>query len=308
MTKIMDAWDKRILCEMEFDYRKPHQEIARKIKRSKAFVGYRIKKMVEEGLISFHPLIDYSCLGYTYYRVIIETILEKKDIVQHIRQSVKTIWLVEKYDQENFVLVIAARSYSEFQAIWESLYERIAPQVLSKDISIAYRVYHMPLTFLTRHKRDDFRITGASAPFELGTAEQRIVDSLVKKPEASLKELGKAAGVSANTLKKLLDGLQKNGVIKGFQVLVNKEVLGIQHYKLFLSFDFTAKNKLKAIELLKNNPNVVYITETSYNYDLECELYTFDNAAFEKIVRELRIGFPFSRIVISQMKSEEKLS
>jgi len=308
MNKILDAWDTKILSEIEFDYRKSHQEIAKKIKRSKTFVTYRIKKMEDEGLIKYQPLIDYSTLGYTYYRVIIETILDKKEIIKYIKESVKTIWLVEKYDQENFVLVFAVKSFGEFQEAWEQLYERIAPHVLSKNISLAYRVYHMPMTFLTNHSRDDYYITGASNPKKLTEQEEKIVDYLIKNPSSSFKDIAKMVHISINTFKKLLSNLYRNKIILAFQTLINKELLHIQHYKLFLSFDFTSKNKMKVIELLKNNPNVVYLSETSYSYDLECELYTFDNSSFEKIIRDLKTTFPFRRIVISQMKSEEKLS
>ncbi len=308
MNKILDAWDIKILSEIEFNYRKSHHDIAKKIKRSKAFVTYRIKKMLELGLIKFQPLIDYSALGYTYYRVIIETIIDKKELLKHIKESVKTVWLVEKYDQENFVLVFAARSFGEFQDIWEQLYERISNRVLSKDISIAYRVYHFPTTFLTKHSRDEYYVTGASSPQALTETEREIVDQFIKKPDATLKELAKNSDISANTLKKMLAGLHKKGVIKAFQTLINKELLGIQHHKLFLSFEFSHSKKNLVIELLKRHPNVIYITETSYNYDIECELYTFDNTSFESIISHLKDSSYFHRIVISQMKSEEKLS
>ncbi len=308
MNKIIDAWDVKILSEIEFDYRKSHQEIAKKLKRSKTFVTYRIKKMEEEGLIKYQPLIDYSALGYTYYRVIIETILDKTEIVKYIKESVKTIWLVEKYDQENFVLVFAVKTFGEFQEAWEQLYERIAPHVLSKNISLAYRVYHMPMTFLTKHSRYDYYITGASSQKNMTAQEESVVDYLTKNPTIAFKDLAKKVRVSQNTLKKLLNNLKQNKILLAFQTLIARELLNIQHYKLFLSFEFTNKNKLKVVELLKNNPNVVYITETSYSYDLECELYTFDNASFEKIIKDLKTSFPFRRIVISQMKSEEKLS
>jgi len=308
MNKILDAWDIKIISEIEFDYLLSHQQIAKKIKRSKAFVSFRIRRLKDNNIIKFQPLIDYSALGYTYYRVIIETILEKKDIIKHIRESVKTVWLVEKYDQENFVLVFAAKTFSEFQELWEQLYEKIAPYILSKDVSVAYKVYHLPMTFLTKHPRDEYYVTGANKEQQLNQTEKDIIDNLIKKPESTFKELAKNSDTSANTLKKLLGGLKKKKILLAFQTLINKEALEIQHYKLFLSYEFTAKNKSQVLELLKNNPNVVYITETSYHHDLECELYTFDNLSFEKIIRELKSSYPFKRIIISQMKSEEKLS
>lgn len=307
MTKLLDAWDLKILSAIEFDYNKSHREIAKQIKRSKSFVTYRIKRLEDEKIIRYQPLIDYSALGYTYYRVIIETLLEKKDLLKHLKESVKTIWLVEKYDQENFVIVIAAKSFAEFQNIWEDLYAQISPYVLSKDISLAYRVYHLPMTFLTKTKRKNCFVTGASHIQKVSMDEQHLLSILVDTPNISQQDLAQQLKLSVNTVKKLLCSLKDKNILLSYQTLINKSVLEINHYKLFLSFDFNLKNKTLLLEILKNNPNVVYITETSYHYDLECELFTTDDLSFERILKDLKNSFDFRRIVVSQMKSEEKL-
>lgn len=307
MAKLLDAWDLKILSAIEFDYTLSHRVIANSIKRSKSFVTYRIKRMEDEGLISYQPLIDYSALGLTYYRVIIESPLEKKEISRFLKRSMKTVWLVEKYDQENFVIVLAAKSFGEFQKMWEDLYEQISSHVLSKDISLAYRVYHLPVSFLTKSKRKDLFVTGASKTQMLNKDEQLLLDILVDEPTISQQSLSKRLKLSVNTVKKILNNLQKNNVLLAYQTLINKEKLGIRHYKLFLSYDFTLQNKNILINLLKNHSNVVYITETSYHHDLECELFVSEDDSFERILRDLKSSFSFKRVVVSQMKSEEKL-
>ena len=308
MTKKLDKWDLKILSQIEFNYRKPHQEIANSIKRSKAFVTYRIKRLEDENIITYQPLIDYSSLGYTYYRVIIETILDKKELTKNLNRSAHAVWIVEKYDRENFVLVLAARSFGEFQEIWEELYELLSEHILSKDISLAYKVFHLPCTFLTGHKRDRYFITGSRDRQDTTASEDKVLQSLIDGPIDSWQSLAKSTGIAYNTFKKTIKSLQDKEILLAFQTIISKEALNIKHYKLFLSFDFTKKNKNQVIELLKTNPNVVYITETSYNYDLECELYTSSQEDFEKVLGDIKSRFPFRRVVVSQMKSEDKLS
>jgi len=308
MTKILDKWDLKILAQLEYNYRIPHQKIANNIKRSKAFVTYRIKKLEEHNIISYQPLIDYSALGYTYYRVIIETLLSKKELQQHIKKSMHTVWLVEKYDKENFVLVFTAQSFGEFQTIWEDLYEIISPHILSKDISLAYKVHHFPLTFLTKTTRESYFITGASKTQNITPTEQIVIKLITEQPTTAWQTLCKKANIAYNTFKKTISSLQEKNILLAFQTIINKEPLGIRHYKLFLSFPFSKKNKTIVIELLKQHKNIIYITETSYHYDLECELYTDSEESFEKILHAIKTSYPFRRIVVSQMKSEEKLS
>lgn len=308
MTKILDRWDLKILSEIEFNYRKPHQEIASKINRSKAFVTYRIKKMEEENVISYQPLVDYSTLGYTYYRVIVETLLEKDELMKYIKKSLHAVWLVERYDKENFVIVIAAKSFGEFQNLWEGLYESISKHILSRDISLAYKVYHFPMTFLTNHFRDEYYISGNRNIQEISDSEQNVLEILLDSPTLSGQAISKKANMSYNTYKKIMSSLKEKNVILAFQTIINKDLLDIKHRKLFFSFEFTKENKQKVIEILKQNKNVVYITETSYSYDLECEIFSDSKKPFEEILQEIKQSFPFRRIIVSQMKSEEKLS
>ncbi len=307
MTKLLDAWDIKILSEIEFNYHKTHQEIAKKIRRSKAFVSYRIKKMEELDIISYQPLIDYSALGYTYYRVIIETLLDKEELVRYIKKSIKAVWLVEKYDKENFVIVIAAKSFGDFKNQWESIYEQISSTVLSKNISLAYTVYHLPLSFLNKKQRTEFYVTGASKINFVTETEKELLDLIIESPLMTKYSMAKRLDISINTLKKTLGNLETKKIILAYQTLINRSVLGIRHHKLFLSFDFSQQNKKEVLNLLMNNPNVIYITESSYDCDLECELYTFDDASFEKIIKQFKKSLFFRRIVISQMKSEVKL-
>jgi DNA-binding Lrp family transcriptional regulator len=308
MTKLIDKWDVKILSELEFDYLLPHRKIASKIRRSKAFVTYRIKQMELANIISYQPLIDYSVLGFTYYRVIIETLLDKKELVKYLKKSTYTIWLVERYDRENFVLVIAAKSFGEFQNIWEELYENISSHILTKDVSLAYKVYHLPLTFLTNHKRDDYYVTGCGEKTVISDTETKVLELIIMKPTSTYQSLCNDANIAYNTFKKTILTLQEKKILLAFQTLVSKEILDIKHYKLFMSFDFTKKNKAQIIEILKNHRNVRYITETSYHYDLECELYTTSQESFEKVLSELKNKFLFRRIVVSQMRSEIKLA
>jgi len=302
----LDAWDLKIFREIEFDYKKPHSAIAKAIKRSKAFVTYRIKRMEETNLIMYQPLIDLSRLGYTYYRVIIETLLTREDIVKVIKETIRVVWLVEKYDRENFVIVIGARSFGEFQDLWETMYEEIADQVLTKDISLAYKVYHFPLSFLHGGPKNFYLNTGAAEKIDLSDNEQNILDYLQDEPRITNNMLAEKVGVSINTLKSLVKGLFNKKVLLAYQTLINKDTLGLLHYKLLMSFKFTKEAKKRLIEILKHHPNMLYITETSYFADLECELLTRTSREFEEIIKALKSDFPFRRIVVRQMKSEEK--
>lgn len=307
MTKL-DKWDLKILSMLEFNYKRSHASIAKAISRSKSFVSYRIKRLEDEQYISYQALIDYSKLGQHYYRVIVETVLEKNQLLAKLSSLEKTVWLVEKYDRENFVFVILAKSAVDFQKTWEEMYFLLSPYILSKDISLAYSVTHFPLSFLHGEKRTTSYCTGGHESIDCTKNELALLKLLHIYPTATQNFFAKNLLLSVATIKSLFSSLEEKKVILAYQTLINKRLLDIQHYKLFLSFEFTKENKIRLRELLSNEPHVVYISETSYHYDLECELFTPDNHTFELVIAKLKKNFSFKRIIISQMKSEQKLA
>ena len=66
MNMKFDYYDKKILFELDKDARITTSSLAKKIRKSKQFVDYRIKRLEQEKIISgYISVIDYSRLGYT---------------------------------------------------------------------------------------------------------------------------------------------------------------------------------------------------------------------------------------------------
>jgi DNA-binding Lrp family transcriptional regulator len=309
MSKLYDNWDKRIFSEIEFNYRISHRAIAKKIKRSKSFVNYRLKKLEDNKIIFYKPLIDYSKLGLQYYRIIIETILDKDEIKRKISDlKLKTVWLVEKYDKENFVLLVLAKNHSDFQDMWNSIYERLSKEILSKDIHVVYCIHHLPSTFFHKDKglRREY-ITGKSEPVACAEDELRVLSAITENPIISMQKLEKEIKLSQSKLRYVMKSLEKKGIILAYQTFLNKNTLNIKHNKVFLGFDFTRKNKQSIINALRTYDNVIYITESGYKYDLEFEILSFNDSEIKELIKRLKDNFNIKQIVLSQMISEEKL-
>ncbi len=69
----MDVKDRKILAELAKNSRMPVQQIARKVGVSREVVGYRMKRLIEQGVIAdCYTLIDISALGYNRYGCLIQ--------------------------------------------------------------------------------------------------------------------------------------------------------------------------------------------------------------------------------------------
>ena len=66
----VDLKDRKILYQLDLDCRQSNTQIGKKVGLKKDVVGYRIKKLQEEGVIrNYYAEIDTFRLGYNVFRV-----------------------------------------------------------------------------------------------------------------------------------------------------------------------------------------------------------------------------------------------
>ncbi|MBU1703940.1 MAG: winged helix-turn-helix transcriptional regulator, partial [Nanoarchaeota archaeon] len=66
----LDKIDAKILAELDKNSKIPFSSLAKKLKISREIVKYRIKKLVNQGIIrSFTTMINPAKLGYMIYKV-----------------------------------------------------------------------------------------------------------------------------------------------------------------------------------------------------------------------------------------------
>src|SRR3990167_818252 len=69
MVVKLDVKDRKILYELDINSRQSNSEIAKKVGLSKQVVGFRIKRLIKEKIISFfYSVIDISKLGFTVHK------------------------------------------------------------------------------------------------------------------------------------------------------------------------------------------------------------------------------------------------
>lgn len=73
MEEELDAYDKKILFELDINARMSASKIAKKIKIPKETVNYRIKRLEKEGWINrLYTIFNASLFGYSYYRIFLK--------------------------------------------------------------------------------------------------------------------------------------------------------------------------------------------------------------------------------------------
>ena len=126
----LDLFDKKIIYELEKDSSQPISKIAKKIKRSKEFVNFRMNRLEKEEIIlGYSAIVDMAKLGYFTLRVYIKwqniTQEEKQKFYDKIKIK-ENVWtttvLHGKWDFAFFIGIKTEDYIKSFHKLWKTLY------------------------------------------------------------------------------------------------------------------------------------------------------------------------------------------
>jgi len=295
----LDTKDKRILLELDRNSRQPISAIAKKVGLSKEVVNYRIKRLIEKGIIKgFHAVIDTSKIGYTIYRLFIKfqnvTPDKEKELTAYFNKHPASGWVVSYEGFYDLAILFWAKDIYEFREIYDGVLNKFGSFFQDDFISIVTAIYHFKHNYLFDSKDySEAIIGGRQEQADLDPLDIEILKMLAEDARQTTLDIGKKAGASPNTVKYRIRKLLESGVIVSFNTMIDTSVLGYQHYKVFLKLQNMNKQvKTKLLEYLRQNKNTIYITDAIGLADLEFELQVKNSLELHNILRELRTTFP----------------
>jgi DNA-binding Lrp family transcriptional regulator len=122
----LDELDMKILKMLADDGRKTTLDIGREAGSSPNTVKYRIKKLLESGVIvAFNAMLDTSVLGYQHYKVFLK--LQnmnkemKKKLIEYLRCNRNTIYITDAIGLADFEFEIMVKSSQELHTMLREL-------------------------------------------------------------------------------------------------------------------------------------------------------------------------------------------
>jgi Lrp/AsnC family leucine-responsive transcriptional regulator len=124
----------------------PLHEVGGKVKLSSDGVNYRIKKMIEMGLITgYVPLVNYSLLGYTVYGVLmnIHNLSKEKEnkLESFLKNNKNVLWAVKTIGKYNLLMYLSVKESEELHQTLLKMREMFSSDIREYETLIAYEEY-----------------------------------------------------------------------------------------------------------------------------------------------------------------------
>jgi DNA-binding Lrp family transcriptional regulator len=292
----LDLLDRKILYELDLDARASASHLAKKLRKSKETVNFRLNRLLEEGYLKgFYTVFNTSKLGWFYYKMYLKlkdiTPVKEKELFEYISKQPKIAYLASMeghYDGVFLVMSQSSRDLVDFLYPFMKLYGEF---VQEKQL----------VTFLTTHRLNQkFLHAGSETkdwhyPVEMGSyglddVDKEIMQTLSTNARMPLVEIAKRAGVDVKVVKYRMKKLEKDGIILAYVTAPNFEKLGLQFAQINISLK--EPNVIKSIISYFDFTNrCLFALEMIGAYDLAVEVHVEGNEQLNHIIDGFREKF-----------------
>lgn len=297
MAYKIDLYDRKLLYELDKASNISLQELSKKLKKSKQFILYRMKKLEEANIITgYNAIIDMSKLGFFTFRVYFKfqktTAEEGKQFVDYVRKSLAQVWTITSmHGKWDYALFLGVRNISEFHTIWDGIMLNYKPNIKSYNVAVYAPVYNFNRTFFIDAPEESVvRVYGAGEKEDVDALDWKIIETYSNNVRRSSLEIAKKLHVSADTVRARIKKLEQRKIITGYKIGLNLEPLGFVSYRVDLQLLSTHRNK-EIFEFCKLHKNIYQIDRSIGGADFEIEAIVKDLNHLLRLIDEIKNKF-----------------
>ena len=275
----------------------PTKRIAARMRCSQQLVSYLIKRLKDNGHVSFTLQADTSRLGYEHivvgirYKRIIPARIRR--IVETIRKAPQTTLVAEAKNGADLLLEFTSENLSAFSKQFHSLLKDESDLL---DIEfmmpvIVRRSY--PRSYLSRGKREAKILFGDRMMQPIEPLEEALLVQLQEDARMPLIELARRTDSSLQLVRSSISRLKEQGVMRGYTLAGDLGWAGIKTSWLFLSLPSEGLTSIdQVVSGAEGNPHVVGIIKLIGTYQIMLRIEEIDA---EEVLRGLRTTFDIER-------------
>jgi len=272
--------DSKILKYLLQDGRKGFAEIAEECRVTKNKIWKRYMAMERKGIIKGATIqMNFGVFGYEALATLLINVEAQQ--IDRIMEYVEKITEIRAYRQYNSVYNIRAvttlRSLNQLDQIKRAIRQKLP--MMSLRTSIWTDVRNMPenlnLTRTCKTPDEKWRretkkeFESRSDRVDIDDLDLQILEKLTKDGRASFNQIAREIGTSTDTIVKRYHRMKKNGAIK-ISLQIDPKKIGYSSILDFnISFTLPGIKPEAVVESLAKIPDVIIITKTSGDFDLQ---------------------------------------
>jgi DNA-binding Lrp family transcriptional regulator len=303
MAYKLDLTDKKLLSELDKNSRQPISTLAKKLRKSRNSILYRMQKLKEEGIIiSLSGVVDPAKFGLTSWKVYIKFNDKTKElddrVINFLKNNKKLWWIIQCEGNFDFMFCILSNSVHEF-------YKTL------NDFQTKFSKYESRIEITTHINTDLF-----SRGYFLGKESEKVCETLLKEPvkekvdeldikimkllfldsRISLVDLAMKARTTPRVVEYRIKDLLKRHIITHFRLIPDVNKLSMDYYKVMVNLkDISPETEQDLRYFCEKDPNIINCSDAWGPWEFEFEVEIENYKALINLMNQFRDKF--SRII-----------
>ncbi len=306
----LDKADRIILTELDWNCRIPSSKLARLTRKSRQSVEYRIRRLVERGVItSFNTSINPHKMGYKIYKIYLQlrnVPEEKQRLFGYLRKSEIVYWMGECDGAWDLIFAVFAKSDYEFYTLKNELISEFGKIIVKNFYDVLVDVKQYPKMYFTGELRQPTMFGGEVVESGLDSLDHAILGEVVNNARIPLVRLASRVGSNPATVSARMKKMENAGVIIQFRIGVDIRIFGLEHYKAIIHLErYTHDDEAKLLAHMSGLPGIQYFIRNIW--DIEPEIVVSGYHEYRELMDVVKAEFPFviKNIESVVMKTDE---
>ncbi len=308
--KILSIKDRKILKELFDNGRVPFSVIARRVGLSKEVVNYRVKKIIDQGiLIGFNTVIDVNKLGWQIYFVNIRLknidVVVEEEIIQSMTKHPNVAQVLKCIGNYDLVLKVFVKDYVEANKLMKNIEIKFKTHIGEYVIDFVEQEILIPVPFLyapfkikeyqSIPKKDITQVSVLSTDLQ-------ILNIISKNSRIPIAEIAKKIKMSGELVRYHLKKLENNKLIIKYRpsALTGSKFVGYSWFLVMLKLNEINKDRHRKLQsYIINNANMTYYYKCVGQHDIMFEIRLKTSDEFNIVIMDIR------SILKNDLKSHE---
>jgi DNA-binding Lrp family transcriptional regulator len=293
----LDLTDRRILSELDKNCRINDTKLARKIRRSRETVKYRIKRLIDKGIItSFTTSINPNRLGYSIYKIYlqIQNIEETRErLLEYLRNDKRVYWMGECDGTWDLIFAVYAKNDMEFYEIKNALVSNFEHIIINRVTARFIDSQQYVKRFFTGEKVKPVTFGGRIVDNMISLTDQKILEILINNARTSVTEIAMKTKTTPAIVKSRIKNLEDLNIILTYRIGIDLTKLGLEMFKAMVYLKGMTKNRERDLyNYIYDLNNSCYFIRNITQWDIELEFVVENYNKYIGIINNLRKEFP----------------
>jgi DNA-binding Lrp family transcriptional regulator len=292
----LDAYDKKILFELDVNSRASASRIAKKLKIPKETVNYRIKRLEKDGWVTrLYTIFNASLFGYSYYRVFLKfyklTESTETEIIDYITNDPSCANLRITEGQFDLVFLTIQKNPGDLKGFLQRFFNIFGKNVEEKNVLMVMKTHKLNQKFLFEGKIINKTFNHMDTKdYTLDKIDLGIMKSISTDARTKLNEIAQSLHVDSRLIEYHMKKMERLGIIAAYTTDLNL----LQLNRELIQIDIALKDPAVIpyiINFFDKTNTCIFVHEMLGKYDLSVEIYVENDEMLRNILEKFKEQF-----------------